>query len=106
MNHVDLIGNIATEIKLQYNNDGKPWCAFNLGYTRRKPGGDQRCFVGVICFGQLAENVSKYCAKGRQVAVSGELEVINNKREDGSYNTQTRIIAQAIDFLGQGVNKG
>lgn len=101
MNHVDLIGNIATDVKLQYNSDGKPWAAFNLGYTRRKPGGDQSCFVGVICFGQLAENVSKYCAKGRQLAVSGELEVTNTKRDDGGYTTQARIIAQAIDFLGQ-----
>lgn len=100
MNQVALLGNIATDIRLKYNSEGKPWAAFNLGYTRRKNGGDQSCFVGVLVFGSLAENVSKYCSKGRQVAISGELEVINEKREDGSFNQQCRIIAYSVDFLG------
>lgn len=105
MNHVDIIGNIATDINLQYNADGKAWASFNLGYTRNKNGGKQSCFVGVIVFGSLAENVSKYCSKGRPIAVSGELEVINEKRQDGSYNTQTRIIANSVDFLNPASEK-
>lgn len=102
MNNVNLIGNIATQIELRYTDAGKPWCSFNLGYTRLKNNGKQSCFVGIVCFGALAENIAKYCAKGRQIAVTGELEVINDKRQDGTYNMQTRIICSHVDFLSEG----
>lgn len=99
MNRVNIIGNIATDIKLQYSKDGNPWCSFNLGYSMPKNGGKQSCYVGIIAFGALAENTSKYCSKGRPVAVDGQLEVINERLPDGTYNTRTHIIAYSIDFL-------
>lgn len=102
MNTVSLLGNIATEIRLQQSKDGNTWASFNLGYTRVRGQNKQSCFIGVVAFGALAENLSKYCFKGRQVAVSGELESINDKLADGSYRQQCRIIANSIDFLGDG----
>ncbi len=99
MNHVDLIGNLATDVNFRVkegkNGQSVSYCYFNLGYTRR----DKSCFIQIWCFNKLAESVTQYCRKGGRVAVSGELEVTDERQQDGTYLVKPRIIADSVDFI-------
>ena len=55
-------------------------------------------FVDILAWGGLAENLSKYCEKGRKILVDGRLEIKKNKKGETAY-INTTIIAENIDFL-------
>ena len=55
-------------------------------------------FVDILAWGGLAENLSKYCEKGRKILVDGKLEIKKNKKGETAY-INTTIIAENIDFL-------
>ena len=55
-------------------------------------------FIDVLAWSGLAENLSKYCEKGRKILVDGRLEIKKNKQGEKTY-VNTTIIAENIDFL-------
>lgn len=55
-------------------------------------------FLYVEAWGKTAENVQKYCGKGRLVAVSGRLQ-IEKWEKDGQKKSAPKIVADTVDFL-------
>ena len=55
-------------------------------------------FIDILVWGRLAENLSKYCDKGRKILIDGRLEIKKNTKGDKTY-TNTTVIAENIDFL-------
>ena len=55
-------------------------------------------FVDILAWGGLAENLSKYCDKGRKILIDGRLEIKKNTKGETTY-INTTIIAENIDFL-------
>ena len=47
-----------------------------------------------------AENISKYCTKGTQVAVEGRIQTRSYDAQDGTKRYVTEIIADNVTFLG------
>ena len=56
-------------------------------------------FFDVVAWRSLAELCGKYLAKGRRVAVVGELQTRSYDAKDGTKRYVTEIIADEVEFL-------
>lgn len=56
-------------------------------------------FFPIVCFNNIAENVSKHLSKGSKIAVVGSIEQRNFLKKDGSQGTKYEVIANSVEFL-------
>jgi single-strand DNA-binding protein len=66
----------------------------------RRGRSDGAVFVSAKCFEGQARACAQHLAKGRQVAISGRLELDEWETDDGSKRSQLYVIAQTVQFLG------
>jgi single-strand DNA-binding protein len=78
-------------------------CKFALAVNRRVKKGDQwteeASFIDVTAWGKMGEGISKYLTKGKQVAVSGELQQ-DRWEQDGQPRSKLYVNASGIQLLG------
>lgn len=98
MNHVALIGNLATDPELRTTGSGKAVASFRLAISR--PGSDTADFVSVVAWEKTAQVVKEYLTKGRRVAVEGRLHHNTWKTEDGQSRSTIEIVANRVHMLG------
>jgi single-strand DNA-binding protein len=58
-------------------------------------------FINCVAWRKQAENISKYCTKGTQVAVEGRIQTRSYDAQDGTKRYVTEIIADNVTFLGR-----
>jgi len=106
INRVVLIGNLTRDPELRQMPSGKPVCNLRLACNRVRrdeAGGWQERpgFFDVSVFGPQAENVERFCRKGRAVAVDGRLEWREWETPDQHKRQAVSIVANTIEFLGR-----
>lgn len=102
MNKAFIIGNLTKDPELRTTPSGVSVCSFTVAVQRRYKDADgnrQADFIPVIAWRGLAENCSKYLAKGRKVAVSGEIQTRSYEAQDGSKRFVTELMASDVEFL-------
>lgn len=101
MNKTFLIGNLTKDVDIRTTQSGKTVASFSIAVNRRFKGQDgekQTDFFTIIAWGQLGEMCGRYLAKGRKVAVVGELQT-RSYEKDGAKRYITEIIADEVEFL-------
>jgi single-strand DNA-binding protein len=78
---------------------------FGLAVSRRWTGQDgssreETCFVDCRAFGRTAENINKYCRKGRPLFIEGRLTYDTWTAQDGTKRSKHRITVQTFQFIG------
>lgn len=107
-----MIGNLTKDPEVRSTGSGVSVCSFRIAVTRRFAGqGGERVsdFFDVVAWRSLAELCGKYLAKGRKVAVVGELQTRTYDAKDGTKRYVTEIVADEVEFLtprGQGEGGG
>jgi len=105
INVVILVGRLTRDPELRYTPTGTAVTSFGLAVNNRRKVGDEwkeePCFVDVKIFGRMAETSSEYLSKGRQCAIEGRLSY-SKWEKDGQTRSKLEIIANNIQFLGQG----
>jgi single-strand DNA-binding protein len=104
MNDVSLIGRLTREPELVTTTNGIAIANLRLALDRRGCTNGP-VFVSAKCFEVQARACAQHLAKGRQVAISGRLELDEWKAEDGSKRSQLYVIAQTVQFLGGTPNR-
>ena len=102
MNKVILIGNLAKDPEMRTTGSGTAVATFDIAVNRqRKDANGNRAvdYFPIVVWRQLAELCSKYLAKGRKVAVVGELQTRSYESKDGTKRHVTEIVANEIEFL-------
>ena len=102
MNKAFLIGNLTRDPELRTTPNGVSVCSFTVAVQRRykdQNGERQADFIPVIVWRGLAENCAKYLAKGRKVAVAGEIQTRNYDAQDGTKRYVTEIVVSDVEFL-------
>jgi single-strand DNA-binding protein len=56
-------------------------------------------FLDIVLFGKLAEIVSKYCDKGKLVAVEGRIQTRSFETKDGQKRKVFEIVGDNVQFL-------
>lgn len=103
MNNIYLIGNLCHTPELRATKNGKEVCNLSLAVNRRARGADGKQvtdFFSVQVWGALAVNCEKYLAKGRKIAVIGEMHSRQYDAKDGSKRTAWEVVASEVEFLG------
>ena len=102
MNKVFLIGRLSRDPELRHTGSGTAVCQINVAISRPVSQGSepQTDFINVVVWNKQAENVAKYLAKGRQIAVEGRIQTRNYDNNEGKRTYVTEVIASNVEFLG------
>ena len=101
MNRTFLTGNLVKDPDLRTTTSGVCVCTFRIAVTRRfkdKDGERVTDYFDIVAWKQLGEMCGRYLAKGRKVAVVGELQT-RSYEKDGTKRYITEIIADEVEFL-------
>jgi single-strand DNA-binding protein len=110
-NKIFLLGNLTRDPQLSYMPSQTPVVDFGLAVNRRWTGQDgnsreETCFVDCRAFGKNAENINKYCRKGRQLFVEGRLTFDTWTAQDGTKRSKHRVTVQTFQFIGGSAGTG
>jgi single-strand DNA-binding protein len=107
INHVTLLGNLASDPEMRYTSGGTQVASFTLATNEQgsvdKETGERKKntnFHRIVVWGKLAESVSTYLKKGRQVLVEGRIQYRNYEDKEGVKRKSTEIVSRNVQFLG------
>jgi len=99
-----MLGNLTRDPQLSYLPSQTPVVEFSLATNRRWTGqdGSQReetCFIECRAYGRQAENINKYCRKGRPLLIEGRLSFDQWETPEGAKRSKHRITVQTFTFV-------
>lgn len=102
-NSVSINGRLVRDAELRFSTSGAVVLRFSIAVNRSVKKGDrwedEASFFDCAMFGKMAEGVSKYLSKGKQVSIIGEL-VQNRWEKDGQSRSNVEIIVNKLQLLG------
>ena len=98
INRVVVIGRLVSNPELKITQAGTSYVRVTIANEAAYKDKKHTNFIDVLAWSGLAENLSKYCDKGRKILIDGRLEVKKNTKGDKNY-TNVTVIAENIDFL-------
>lgn len=100
MNKLTLIGNLTADPERRATPSGKTVTTFTVAVSRRFAVNGEKVtdFFRISAWGQIGENCAKYLAKGRKVAVVGELHAGMYEGRNGS-RLSLDVQADEVEFL-------
>ena len=111
VNKVILVGNLGRDAELRYTPGGAAVATLNMATTEvwnDKQGAKQEKteWHRVIFWGKVAESLSEYLTKGKQVYVEGRLQTRQWDDKDGNKRYTTEIKGDRIVLLGGAGGRG
>jgi single-strand DNA-binding protein len=103
MNSINLTGRLTADPETRSARETDVG-HFRLAIQRRRSReGEDRgaVYVDVVTFGGLARSCGEHLSKGRQVAVSGRLELDEGETEGGERRSRHKVVADGVEFLGR-----
>ena len=107
VNKVILVGNLGRDAELRYTPGGAAVATLNMATTEtwNDKGGQRQEkteWHRVVFWGKVAESLTEYLTKGKQVYVEGRLETRQWNDKDGNKRYTTEIKGDKIVLLGGG----
>lgn len=101
MNNVILIGRLTKDPEVKYIPDSQMAIAtFTIAIDRPSKGEEKKAdFPRIKVFGKTAENVERYCSKGKLIAIQGSIQTGSYKNKDGQTVYTTDVVANRVQFL-------
>lgn len=100
-NAVTLVGNVTRNPELRFTNTGQPTASFGLAVNRRwqnrqtQEWEEATSFFDVVCWREMAENVSESVTRGARVIVCGRLEQRSWETE-GERRSKIELVADDV----------
>ncbi|MCU1489343.1 MAG: single-strand binding protein [Acidimicrobiaceae bacterium] len=101
-NSVVLVGNVTRDPELRFTPNGQATASFGLAVNRRwqnrqtQEWEEATSFFDVVCWREMAENVSESLTRGSRVIVSGRLEQRSWETPDGDKRSRVEVIADEL----------
>jgi single-strand DNA-binding protein len=101
-NSITLVGNITRDPELRFTNTGQANVTFGLAVNRRwqnrqtQEWEEATSFFDVVCWREMAENVSESLSRGSRVIVNGRLEQRSWETQDGDKRSKVEVVADEI----------
>jgi single-strand DNA-binding protein len=101
-NTITVVGNLTRDPEIRYTASGQANARLGIAVSRRwqnrqtSEWEERTSFFNVVCWGDMAENVSDSVAKGTRVMVQGRLEQRSWETEQGEKRTVVEIIADEV----------
>ena len=108
LNHITIHGRLTADPELKQTQSGVSVCNFTVAVDRSYKNGEERQtdFFTVVCWRGLADMVSKYFAKGKEILVSGEMQSRKWQDNEGNNRIAWEIMAKEVDFCGSKSDNG
>ena len=91
-----LVGRLTRDGELRYTNSDRAVSNITIAVNNSK---EDTSFIAITAFGQIAENLAKYCRKGDLIGVQGTIKNHNWTDKEGNNRYEYSFIAQKITFL-------
>src|ERR671911_196700 len=101
-NNVTIVGNLTRDPELRYTPSGQANASFGVAVNRRwmnrqtSEWEERVSFFNVVCWREMADNVSESLAKGARVVVTGRLEQRSWETENGEKRSVVEIVADEV----------
>jgi len=101
-NTVVLVGNVTRDPELRFTNTGQATATFGLAVNRRWQNRQTQeweeavSFFDVVCWREMAENVSESLQRGSRVMVAGRLEQRSWESQDGDKRSKIEVVADEV----------
>ncbi len=101
-NSVTLVGNVTRDPELRFTPTGQATATFGLAVNRRwqnrqtQEWEEATSFFDVVCWREMAENVSESLSRGARVIVSGRLEQRSWETPEGDKRSRVEVIADEL----------
>ncbi|MBR1561965.1 MAG: single-stranded DNA-binding protein [Ruminococcus sp.] len=109
LNRVILMGRITQDLELRQTPNGVSTLNFNVAVDRNYSGQDgqrQADFITCVAWRQQAEFISRYFAKGRMIAIEGNLRTRTYDDKNGSRHYVTEVYVDSVSFTGERAQQG
>ncbi|MBE6837049.1 MAG: single-stranded DNA-binding protein [Ruminococcus sp.] len=104
LNRVILMGRISQDLELRQTPTGVSTLTFNVAVERSyaKQGEERQAdFITCVAWRQQAEFISRYFAKGRMIAIEGNLRTRNYEDKNGTRHYVTEVFVDSVSFTGE-----
>ena len=101
-NTITVVGNLTRDPEIRYTASGQANARLGIAVSRRwqnrqtNEWEERTSFFNVVCWGDMAENVSDSIAKGNRIMVQGRLEQRSWETEQGEKRSVVEIIADEV----------
>lgn len=103
--HITTVGGVTADIEMKESANGAPYLSFDLAVTKGFGAGKHTVYLQVWAFNTMAERiVAAKVKKGSQLFISGDLDVAEFERNDGSKGMANKVYLQDWEFVGGGKN--
>lgn len=109
LNRVILMGRITQDLELKTTTGGASVLTFNLAVDRSfvKQGEERQAdFITCVAWRQQAEFINRYFAKGRMIALEGNLRSRTYEDKNGTKHYVTEVYVDSVSFTGEKANGG
>lgn len=89
-----ITGNVGRLPETRITNSGKQMARFSLASTEKKDG--PTTWVEVVCFDEQADIVTEELAVGDRIIVSGNLQLEQFTKKDGTQGHSLRLLANEV----------
>ena len=104
MNLVMLLGRLTKDPEIRYTqgDQGTKIASFTLAVDRKvkRDGQPTADFINCKAFGKTADIVEQYAPKGKQIAITGEIQTGSYTNKEGRKVYTTDIICNQVQLLG------
>ena len=104
LNRVILMGRITHDLELKQTQNGIAVLSFNIAVDRNyTPKGEEKQtdFISCVAWRKTAEFIHKYFAKGRMIAIEGNIQTRNYDDKNGVKHYVTEVIVENVSFTGE-----
>jgi single-strand DNA-binding protein len=104
INRVTLVGRLTRDPELRHLPSGAPVLEMGVAVNGRQQDDagnwvDKPNFFDVKVYGNQAEHLAQYLAKGRRVGIDGRLDWRSWEAQDGTKRSKVDVVAQTVQFL-------
>tara|TARA_Y100000114_G_scaffold102928_1_gene96057 strand:- start:1056 stop:1454 length:399 start_codon:yes stop_codon:yes gene_type:complete len=104
VNKAILVGRLGVDPELRTTGSGTHVVNMRMATTDRRKEGEQWVdhteWHNVTVWGRTAENVAKFCTKGKEIYVEGKIQTRKYQDKSGMDRYSTEIVADNVRFLG------
>ena len=100
MNKAIIMGRITKDLEIRQTPAGMAVLSFTVAVERRTKGEKQTDFISCVAFGQTAENIGRYFAKGRLILIEGNIKT-GSYDKNGQTVYTTDMVVERFDFTGE-----
>lgn len=109
INRVILMGRITQDLDIRQTPSGVSVLSFTVAVDRsyvRQGEERQADFINCVAWRQQAEFIKRYFAKGRMIAIEGNLRTRTYDDKNGTKHYVTEVFVDSVSFTGEKAQQG